>query len=187
MVSTRSTWIPGVWLRFAPTEFSIFRSIVKMCWQTKKRSIVRPKSRGFPPQPIRITRAGPGLSRPIKSWTNKSLQSDGALWSPLGKLFQISFHKSGQEGGREEGGQAEEIRRWKANHSWLEQLAAVSDFQWRRDHLMTFWRQPLSYVIIYLFVLLHTDISSYSNIRIIRHILQKQIIASWWELSNKEG
>ena len=77
---------------------------------TKKRSIVGPKSRGFPPQPIRITRAGPGLSRPIKSWTNKSLQSDGALWSPLGKLFRISFHNSGQEGGGE-GGQAEEIRR----------------------------------------------------------------------------
>ena len=63
----------------------------------------------FPPQPIRITRVGGWgwLSRPIKSWTNKSLQSDGALWSPLGKLFRISFHKSGQE----KRGQAEEIRR----------------------------------------------------------------------------
>ena len=100
------------------------RSLIKICTDRifhfkthrqnvlpKKRSIVRPKSRGFPPQPIRITRAGPGLRRPIKSWTNKSLQSDGALWSPLGKLSQISFHKSGQEGGKEEGGQAEEISR----------------------------------------------------------------------------
>ena len=123
MVSTRSTWIPGVCLIFAPREFSTFRSIVKMCWQTKKRSIVRPKSCGFPPQPIRITRAGPGLRRPIKSWTNKSLQSDGALWSPLGKLFQISFHKSGQEGGgrrevkrRKLAGEKQIIVGW---NSWL--------------------------------------------------------------------
>ena len=84
---------------------------------------MRPKSRGFPPQPIRITRAGPGLSRPIKSWTNKSLQSDGALWSPLGKLFRISFHKSGQEGGgrrevklRKLGGEKQIIVGW---NSWL--------------------------------------------------------------------
>ena len=106
---------------------------------------------------------------------------------PFGETFPDKFSQKRAGGRREEGGQAEEIRRWKANHSWLEQLAAVSDFQWRRDHLMTFWRQPLSYVIIYLFVLLHTDISSYSNIRIIRHILQKQIIAGWWELSNIKG
>ena len=67
------------------------------------------KSHGFPLQPIKITRTGPGSKATvIKSWTNKSLQLDGALSSPFGQLFQISFHNSQREAkGR---GQAQEIR-----------------------------------------------------------------------------
>ena len=76
----------GVYFNLVLSDVKNVESQKVLSKKTQRSSIgfCASKSHGFPLQPIKITRTGPGSKATvIKSWTNKSLRLDEALSSPL--------------------------------------------------------------------------------------------------------